>query len=300
MITASVCIITYNHEPFIAQAIEGALMQQTSFPFEIVIGEDDSRDKTRQIVKEYAQRYPDKIRLFLNDRKNVIYINGRPTGRWNFVNVLKQARGKYIALCDGDDYWTDPTKLQKQVAFLEANPEYSGAFHETQAVLEDGTTKRYYGHDIADKLLAEDTIALTSPFHTSSFVFRRDALEFPAWFSRVASGDMALFSIVAAHGPLGKVPGVMSVYRIQPGGITSTPEAKRRHHEQRIQLIHYLNEFHNFHYDVKAREVIGKLGSQKRRLQREASLLRRLRRTLRLRTRIGQLLRVKWWAPEAK
>jgi glycosyltransferase involved in cell wall biosynthesis len=120
----SVNIITYNHEPYIVQAIEGALMQKTNFPYEVLIGEDDSSDGTREICKEYAAKYPDKIRLFLNDRKNVIYINGQPTGRWNFINLLKKAKGKYIAICEGDDYWTDPYKLQKQVDFLEANPEY--------------------------------------------------------------------------------------------------------------------------------------------------------------------------------
>ena len=120
----SVVMPTYNHEPYIAQAIEGALMQKTNLPYEVLIGEDGSSDGTREICKEYAAKYPDKIRLFLNDRNNVIYINGRPTGRWNPINLLRNARGKYIAFCEGDDYWTDPDKLQKQVDFLEANPEY--------------------------------------------------------------------------------------------------------------------------------------------------------------------------------
>lgn len=88
----SVKMITYNHEPYIAQAIEGALMQKTDFPYEILIGEDNSSDGTREICKRYADEYPDKIRLFLNDRKNVIYINGRPTVRWNFVNLLKMPK----------------------------------------------------------------------------------------------------------------------------------------------------------------------------------------------------------------
>ena len=120
----SVCTTTYNHKAFISQAMEGALIQKTDFPYEILIGEDDSTDGTREICKEYAAKHPDKIRLFLNDRKNVIYINGRPTGRWNFINLLKNSKGKYIALCEGDDYWIDPLKLQKQVDFLEANPDY--------------------------------------------------------------------------------------------------------------------------------------------------------------------------------
>jgi len=120
----SVVIITYNHGEYISQAIEGALMQKTDFDYEILVGEDDSTDQTREICKKYAAQYPKKIRLFLNDRKNVIYINGLPTGRWNFINLLKNSTGKYIALCEGDDYWIDKYKIQRQYDFLEKNPDY--------------------------------------------------------------------------------------------------------------------------------------------------------------------------------
>ena len=164
----SVNIITYNHEPYIAQAIEGALMQKTNFPYEVLIGEDDSSDGTREICKEYAARYPAKIRLFLNDRKNVIYINGRPTGRWNFVNLLRNARGQYMAICEGDDYWIDPYKLQKQVDFLEKNKDY-GIVHTDAHWLFNKTGKiiqnwhRYYNHlipqgDIYEKLIEANII----------------------------------------------------------------------------------------------------------------------------------------------
>lgn len=100
----SVVIITYNHADFIADAIEGALMQETDFPYEIIIGEDESEDGTREICIDYAERYPERIRLFLRSREDVIYINGRPTGRFNSVESLKAARGEYIAACEGDDY----------------------------------------------------------------------------------------------------------------------------------------------------------------------------------------------------
>src|SRR5690606_24113344 len=119
----SVCIQTYNHAPYIAQALDSVLMQETDFDFEILLGEDESTDGTREICQEYARQHPDKIRLFLNSRENVIYINGRPTGRWNFMNNLRHVRGEYVALLDGDDYWTDPRKLQKQVDVLDASPE---------------------------------------------------------------------------------------------------------------------------------------------------------------------------------
>src|SRR5690606_24131225 len=110
---------------------------QTTFPFEIILGEDESNDGTREICKQYAAQYPDKIKLFLRSRKDVIYINGNPTGRFNFIENLKACSGKYIALCEGDDYWTDPLKLQKQVDFLENNSDFALCFHMVE-VLKDG------------------------------------------------------------------------------------------------------------------------------------------------------------------
>lgn len=117
----SVCVQTYRHAPFIAACLDGILRQKTSFPFEILLGEDDSDDGTREICIEYARKYPQSIRLFLHTRENVIYVNGIATGRFNFFYNLSEARGKYIAFCDGDDYWTDPYKLQTQVGFMEEN-----------------------------------------------------------------------------------------------------------------------------------------------------------------------------------
>ena len=120
-ITVSVCMITYNHEQFISQAIEGILMQKTDFPIELIIGEDCSTDSTRQICTEYQEKYPDKINLQLRKNNLGFY--------QNWAVTLQACTGKYIALCEGDDYWTDPLKLQKQVDFLEANPDYSVCSH---------------------------------------------------------------------------------------------------------------------------------------------------------------------------
>src|SRR5690606_9059601 len=109
---------------------------QTTFPFEIILGEDESSDGTREICIQYAAKHPDKIKLFLRSRKDVIYINGNPTGRFNFIENLKACSGKYIALCEGDDYWTDPLKLQKQVDFLEAYVDHTICWTNYQ-ILED-------------------------------------------------------------------------------------------------------------------------------------------------------------------
>ncbi len=124
----SVCVQAYQHAPYIAKCLDGILMQQTSFPIEILLGEDGSADGTREICTQYAEKHPDKIRLFLHTRENNIAINNKPSGRFNFLHNLLSVKGRYFAVCEGDDYWTDPLKLQKQFDFLEKNSDYSGAY----------------------------------------------------------------------------------------------------------------------------------------------------------------------------
>ena len=111
----SISMITYNHAPFIAQAIEGVLQQKTTFPFELVIGEDCSTDNTREIVSEYHKKHPDIFRVIASD-KNI-------GATRNSLRTLKACQGKYIAYCEGDDYWHHPYKLQKQVDYLESHQE---------------------------------------------------------------------------------------------------------------------------------------------------------------------------------
>lgn len=217
----SVSIITYNHEKYIAQAIDSVLMQRTNFDYEIIIGEDDSQDNTRAIVKEYKKHYPDKIRLFLNDRKNVIYINRRPTGRWNFINNLKHARGKYIALLEGDDYWTDPYKLQKQVDLLDDHPEYAFCFHSVQMIYEDEDKEPLTFKPSRQKKVYTIEDLLTGNFIASGSVVYRNELicEFPGWFRKTPVGDWPLYILNSLHGDIGYIDEAMEVYRIHSCGL---------------------------------------------------------------------------------
>jgi hypothetical protein len=160
-------------------------------------------------------------------------------------------------MCEGDDYWTDPLKLQRQVDFLEANPEYSGTYHDTVVIHDNKSMpSRLFRKNLKETILAEDTISKIAPFHTSSFVFRRDTVLFPSWIQKVKSGDMAIFSIVAANGPLRKVGGVCSVYRKHDGGISNSRSHTESFHQDRIELIRLLNQFHHYKYDLKALRVI--------------------------------------------
>ncbi len=127
----SVVFITYNHERYIREALDSVLMQETDFPFEIVVGEDCSTDHTRDILNEYKEKYPDRIRLLYRDRNL-----GRPT--LNVYQTAMECRGKYIAFLEGDDFWTDPEKLKKQVHFLEEHDEYEAVTHASRLVGEDG------------------------------------------------------------------------------------------------------------------------------------------------------------------
>jgi len=133
----SVVLVTYQHGNFIESAIESILVQETTFPFEIIIGDDESSDGTREICREYAERYPDRIRLFLHTRENNIKILGRPTGIFQIAYNLLNARGKYLALTSGDDYWCDPKKLKTQVQYLEAHSETSYTYHRSLRLYEE-------------------------------------------------------------------------------------------------------------------------------------------------------------------
>ncbi|HEX9927582.1 MAG TPA: glycosyltransferase, partial [Pyrinomonadaceae bacterium] len=127
----AVFMVAYNHARYIAQAIEGVLMQETDFPFKLFIGEDCSTDETRNICLSFKEKYPNKINLILNEKN----LGGAP----NALNVYKVCfeYGDYVAMCEGDDYWTDSRKLQRQIDFLEANPDFSVCFHPVKIIYEE-------------------------------------------------------------------------------------------------------------------------------------------------------------------
>ena len=240
----SVCIPTYNHEKYISHAIESILKQETDFDYEIILGEDESQDGTREICIEYARRYPDRIRLFLRSRKDVIYINGRPTGRFNAIESLKAARGKYIAMLEGDDYWIDPFKLQKQADYLDNNPDCALSFH--NALNFDEKSQKFVGvrgpDEIKDKYQLSDLL-IGHFIPTCSVMYRNGLIkEFPDWFLRVPVGDKPLYILLAQHGSIGYINEVMGVYRIHPGGIWSGSDYISRHLTN-IILLNFFNGY---------------------------------------------------------
>ncbi len=229
----SVKIYAYNHQSFISQCLEGVLMQRTNFPFEIVLGEHSSSDRTQSIVLEYQEKYPDRI--------NVI-INGRDKSLMQHILSVQQAcRGKYQATCDGDDYWNNPLKLQRQVDFLEAHPEVPLCFHNAFVVREDNYYVRYfYSSELKPLLAFEEAYNLTLP--TSSIMGQSAILNSaPEWRARIIHSDRLVRMWCAHHGPLGYLPEVMSVYRKHAGSLTG--QLKHYHKEWYQNTIYLCEEF---------------------------------------------------------
>ncbi len=204
----SVFVVTYNHEHFIKECLDGILMQQTTFDFEVVIGDDSSQDSTRKICEQYAEKY-ENIKLLTQAAHLGV------SGNWK--RVLLECTGEFVAMCEGDDYWTDPHKLQKQVDFLELHREFTGCFHNAMRVNENGDFL-YLIHEENMKteyIFSECIQGWFVP--TASFVFRRkkeiiDGIEKNAQFSHVST-DRLLVALVSFYGKLGYLNEAMSSYR---------------------------------------------------------------------------------------
>jgi hypothetical protein len=213
----SICCATYNHRNWIEDALRGFLSQQTRFPFEIIVRDDASQDGTSEIVREFALQYPNIVRPLIN-AENRFSKGERPSHVWHTI-----ARGKFVALCEGDDYWTSPSKLQKQVDLLEAHPEavMSVALAYQQKV---GFTERRIfpklRKDQGALLSVEDVHA--NYYHTSTYLIRSDILfrVLQQYFlGQTLFGDTELRAILISIGPFALLSEPVSVYRDTGKGI---------------------------------------------------------------------------------
>ena len=221
----SVVTVTYQHAEFIEECVQAVLDQRTDFPVEHLIGEDESTDGTRAICERLARAHPDRIRLFLRSRKDVIHIMGRPTARANVKALYAAARGKYIAVCPGDDHWIDPEKLQRQVDLMEAHPEYSACFtnawNDRDGVREDYLRAWMGREDLPETVEAADLVA-SNFIPAATFLFRRDLLyPLPAGFDEAPVSDHLLVLHVAAGGPIGVLDRHGAIRHVHAGGIIS-------------------------------------------------------------------------------
>jgi glycosyltransferase involved in cell wall biosynthesis len=215
----SIAIITYNHEDYIAQAIDSVLAQVHEHTMEIVIGDDYSTDKTRNILQEYRDRYPSKIRLLMPD-KHIGMMN-------NFVDTLNACSGKYVAILEGDDYWCNDRKLESQISYLEVNPEYAITFHKVIKVYaDDHKEDEVLNTDLHSDVYELEHLLSGNFIYTNSVCYRNRLFSaFPKGFRELPIGDWPLHILNAVKGKIHYDNRVMSVYRIHGGSEWSSKKA---------------------------------------------------------------------------
>ncbi len=219
-IIVSIQCLAYNHAPYIRQCLDGFVMQKTNFRFEAIVHDDASTDGTQDIIREYEKKYPDIIKPIY--QKENQYSKGIPGYITNLIT--QQCKGKYIAVCEGDDYWIDPLKLQKQVDFLEAHPDYTLFFH--NALI------RYQDRNLPDRLLSTfetgdfDTTKLFEKWQLplASVLLRKSVLESDEYkdLSKSVHGGFLLFLASTKSGKVYGLSQCLSVYRKNAGGVSNT------------------------------------------------------------------------------
>lgn len=210
----SICCITYNHEHYINDALEGFLTQETNFPFEILIHDDASIDKTTEIIRKYHRLYP-----------NIISVVCQTENQYSKLPIISPrflfpiARGEYIALCEGDDYWTDPLKLCKQIRIMSDNPGLSACAHQSSIYKNNS----FCGHfkDSVPNYLTKNNLLRGRMFHTASFLFRRRIIQSASPWPTIVSGDRFIFLLASVFGDIYYSSESMCVYRKHKKGAST-------------------------------------------------------------------------------
>jgi glycosyltransferase involved in cell wall biosynthesis len=263
----SICCQTYNHANYIEDALEGFLMQVVDFKYEILLRDDASTDGTAEICKDYAKKYPDKIKL-LGYKENQYKRGVRP-----FPDNVRRAKGKYVAFCEGDDYWTDPLKLQKQVDFLEKNKAYVVCSHNARIIDEKSNIiqNKKIPYFKEDKTFTQMDMKKGAPMLTLSLVFRNiiGFSEHIKKHPKVINGDSLLISFLGKFGKGYYIEDIQpAVYRVHSGGIWSLKKynplfvynshvnlysALQNMHDEEVELVDYFEEkISNCHQNLLA------------------------------------------------
>lgn len=237
----SICCITYNHSEYIRQCLDGFLMQRTSFSYEIIINDDCSTDGTTDIIREYEERYPTQIVPIYHVENE--YSKGV---RGMFATYcFPKAKGKYIAMCEGDDYWIDPLKLQKQVDFMEANPEVDLVWTRAKCY---GQSKNAYLYELGEKALSFDDLLQKNTIPTLTVAFRKSAidgfqavLEGKTW----RMGDYPLWLYISLGGRIHFLDEVTSVYRYldESASHSKSYESAKKFRESAYEIRKYFSKY---------------------------------------------------------
>ena len=248
-ILVSVCCITYNHEKFIKKCLEGFLIQNYSFNVEFIIHDDASIDNTQELIKTLVGN-DKRFKLILRNK------NLKSKGYSIFPILYKKAIGKYIAICEGDDYWTDPNKLQRQVEFLEQNPDCSCSFHAAKHQKNNNyKIKKNSFLSVEKKYSIKDAILGGGSFiTTNSLVFKRELIyNSPKWIEDCPVGDLPLVLILATKGRIGYINEVMSVYNIRTKGSWSSSMNENKlknknHFDNMLKMWSDFDKWTNYRY----------------------------------------------------
>ena len=210
--------ITYNHEPYIRQCLEGFIMQKTNFRFEAIVHDDASTDGTANIIREYAEKYPDIIKPIFETENQYSKLDG------SIQRIMSEhIHGKYVAMCEGDDYWIDPLKLQKQVDFLESNPKYSMCAHNAFVFYQQKNDVCLFNKtSYSGELSVHDAIHAWKIPTASILVLSEIAKEYPSWLAVIYSGDYSLILRTLLKGKIYLNSDIMSVYRVSYVGYSAS------------------------------------------------------------------------------
>ena len=261
----TVLVATYNHEKYIAQALDSVLMQETDFDYEIVILEDCSTDATREILLEYQKKHPGNIRLRLAAQNEC---SNKP-----FAEEFQASPSPYVAVLEGDDYWTSPKKLQKQVDFLKAHPECAVCFHNAIQVYEDGRVPIPHNPANQKPFSGLEDLWQCCFIAGPTPMFRKDVLgTFPEWYYTMPVGDWPLYVLYAQHGQIGYIDELLAVYRIHGEGLWSKQNQIQKL-ESLISLYESMNANLGFRYNVTAQLMVSKR-------KNELALVRRVNETV--------------------
>ncbi|MBN2396547.1 MAG: glycosyltransferase [Candidatus Atribacteria bacterium] len=259
-IMVSIICMTYNHENYIADAIESFLMQKSNFNYEILIHDDASTDRTPEIIKQYESKYPDLIKPIYQTENQ--YSKGVKVGRFN----RERAKGKYIAICEGDDYWTDPYKLQKQVDYMEKYPECSICVHAAYRVSPEKIKKKpYIRPNRGNKIFTTEEV-----IEGGGSLFATNSILYPAVFCKnrpdfqenAPIGDYPLVIYLALQGTVYYIDEFMSAYRVGIKGswtsMMSSASIERRvvHTNKIVDMLNEINRYAEYKYDITIKKKI--------------------------------------------
>jgi len=256
-ILVSIHCLVYNHEPYIRDCLEGFVMQKTNFPFEAIVHDDASTDKSADIIREYAEKYPHIIKPIYQTENQYSKKNGA-IGR--AINAI--TRGKNIALCEGDDYWTDPLKLQKQVDFLESHPDYSMSCTDAVVLSPEGELQWPRYQDSQDIPLADAISNGGGWIHTCSMLYRKCLKnDYPEFIKKCHVGDYPLAIYLALHGKIYFHHEKMVTYRYQSqGSWTSRNPVNESYYDKFLNEIQMFVEFNKYSKGVYNKIFQKKIG----------------------------------------